>query len=140
MLISLQLSKFIYSEKAKNFCEIFPLLLTVCTAVKSKGKVLQNFVSFSEYMNFKNSKFLFYRADYCRSSICFQIGELNAGQTLLYEHQSLKSCPNPHGPCFMDGSIHKARQRARVCSTFNFIKTMPRFYEIVPTDTRQLGS
>ena len=44
--------KFIYSEKAAKFCEIFPLLLTVCTVVKSKGKILQNFVVFSEYMNF----------------------------------------------------------------------------------------
>ena len=41
-------SKFIYSEKATNFCEIFPLLLTI----KSKGKILQNFVAFSECMNF----------------------------------------------------------------------------------------
>ena len=44
--------KFIYSEKATKFCEIFPLLLTVCTVVKSKGKILQNFVAFSEYINF----------------------------------------------------------------------------------------
>ena len=44
--------KFIYSEKAIKFCEIFPLLLTVCTVVKSKGKISQNFVAFSEYMNF----------------------------------------------------------------------------------------
>ena len=28
------------------------LTLTVCTAVKSKVKILQNFVAFSEYMNF----------------------------------------------------------------------------------------
>ena len=48
--------KFIYSEKATKFCEIFPLLLTVCTVVKSKGKILQNFVAFSEYMNFKYLK------------------------------------------------------------------------------------
>ena len=40
--------KFIYSEKATKFCEIFPLLLTVCTVVKSKGKNSQNFVAFSE--------------------------------------------------------------------------------------------
>ena len=45
------LLKFIYSEKATKFCEIFPLLLTVCTVVKSKVKILQNFVAFSEYMN-----------------------------------------------------------------------------------------
>ena len=44
--------KFIYSEKATKFCEIFHLLLTVCTVVKSKGKISQNFVAFSEYMNF----------------------------------------------------------------------------------------
>ena len=50
------LLKFIYSEKATKFCEIFPLLLTVCTVVKSKGKILQNFVAFSEYMNFKISR------------------------------------------------------------------------------------
>ena len=30
------LVNFIYSEKATKFCEIFPLLLTVCTVVKSK--------------------------------------------------------------------------------------------------------
>ena len=44
--------KFIYSEKATEFCEIFTLLLTVCTVVKSKVKISQNFVAFSEYMNF----------------------------------------------------------------------------------------
>ena len=49
--------KFIYSEKATKFCETFPLLLTVCTVVKSKVKISQNFVAFSEYMNFKNVDF-----------------------------------------------------------------------------------
>ena len=44
--------KFIYSEKATEFWEIFTLLLTVCTVVKSKVDILQNFVAFSEYMNF----------------------------------------------------------------------------------------
>ena len=44
--------KFIYSEKATKFCEIFTLLLTVCTVLKSELKILQNFVAFSEYMNF----------------------------------------------------------------------------------------
>ena len=44
--------KFIHSEKAKKFCEIFTLLLTVCTVVKSKVKISQNFVAFSEYINF----------------------------------------------------------------------------------------
>ena len=46
------LLKFIYSEKATRFCEIFPLLLTTVHTVKCKGKISQNFVAFSEYMNF----------------------------------------------------------------------------------------
>ena len=45
--------KFIYSEKATKFCEIFTLLLTGTTCDKSKVKISQNFVAFSEYMNFK---------------------------------------------------------------------------------------
>ena len=47
------LLKFIYSEKATKFFEIFALLLTVFTVAKSKVKILQNSVAFSEYMNFK---------------------------------------------------------------------------------------
>ena len=46
------LVKFIYSEKATKFCEIFPLILSYVVPVKSKGKISQNFVAFSEYMNF----------------------------------------------------------------------------------------
>ena len=38
--------KFINSEKATKFCEIFTLLLSVCTADKSKVKISQNFVAF----------------------------------------------------------------------------------------------
>ena len=43
--------KFIYSEKATKFCEIFTLLLTTVHTVKSKVKISQNVVAFSEYMN-----------------------------------------------------------------------------------------
>ena len=52
--------KFIYSEKATKFCEIFPLLLSyLCSAnQQSKGKIWQNFVAFSEYMNFTVQDFL----------------------------------------------------------------------------------
>ena len=49
----LGLLKFIYSEKATKFCEISTLLLSYVVPVKSKVKILQNFVAFSEYMNFK---------------------------------------------------------------------------------------
>ena len=44
--------KFIYSEKTKKFCQIFTLLLSYVAPVKSKVKILQNFVAFSEYINF----------------------------------------------------------------------------------------
>ena len=50
----LYFAKFIYSVKATKFCDIFTLLLTVCTVVKSKVKISQNFVAFLEYMNFNN--------------------------------------------------------------------------------------
>ena len=45
--------KFIYSEKATKFCVIFTLILTTVHTIKSKVKILQKFVAFSEYMNFK---------------------------------------------------------------------------------------
>ena len=48
--------KFIYSEKATKFCEIFTLLLSYAVPVKSKVKISQNFVAFSEYMNFMPTK------------------------------------------------------------------------------------
>ena len=47
--------KFIYSEKATKFCEMFTLLLLYAVQVISKVKISQNFVGFSEYMNFINS-------------------------------------------------------------------------------------
>ena len=43
---------FIYSENATKFCEISTLLLTGTTQDKSKMEISQNFVVFSEYMNF----------------------------------------------------------------------------------------
>ena len=44
--------KLIYSEKATKFCEISTLLLSYAVPVKSNVEILQNFVAFSEYMNF----------------------------------------------------------------------------------------
>ena len=46
--------KFIYSEKATKFCKIFTLLLSYMVPVKNKVEISQNFVAFSEYMNFKD--------------------------------------------------------------------------------------
>ena len=47
--------KFMYSEKDKIFCKIFTLLLSYVLPVKIKVKILQNFVAFSEYMNFNKA-------------------------------------------------------------------------------------
>ena len=44
--------KLMYSEKATKFWEIFTFLLSNVLRVKSKVKISQNFVAFSEYMNF----------------------------------------------------------------------------------------
>ena len=55
--------KFIYSKKATKFCKIFTLLLSYVVPVKSKVKISQNFVAFSEYMIFTKSKYsLTYKA------------------------------------------------------------------------------
>jgi hypothetical protein len=49
--------KFIYSEKATNFFEISTVDLSYVVPVKSTVEISQNFMAFSEYMNFKfNSK------------------------------------------------------------------------------------
>ena len=44
--------KFIYSEKATKFCEISNVDLSYVVPVKSTVEILQNFLAFSEYMNF----------------------------------------------------------------------------------------
>ena len=48
--------KFINSEKATKFCEIFPLLLITVHTAKSKEKISQNFLAFSEKLNFNKSE------------------------------------------------------------------------------------
>ena len=48
--------KFIYSEKATIFCEISTNYLSYVLPVKYLVEISQNFVAFSEYMNFKNDQ------------------------------------------------------------------------------------
>ena len=43
---------FIYSEKATEFCETSTVDLSYVVMVKSTVDISQNFVAFSEYMNF----------------------------------------------------------------------------------------
>ena len=51
-MLSLSIVKFIYSEKATNVCEISTVDLSYVVTVKSTVEISQNFVAFSEYMNF----------------------------------------------------------------------------------------
>ena len=44
--------KFIYSEKATNFCEISTIDLSYVVTVKSTMEILQKFLALSEFMNF----------------------------------------------------------------------------------------
>ena len=48
--------KLIYSEKATKFWEISTVDLSYVVPVKSTVEISQNFVAFSEYMNFMNKK------------------------------------------------------------------------------------
>ena len=49
------LVKFVYSEKVTKFCEIFILLLSTVHTDKSKVKISQNFVAFTDYMNLNST-------------------------------------------------------------------------------------
>ena len=44
------------SEKATHFCKISTVDLSYVVTVKSAVEISQNFVAFSEYMNFKRSQ------------------------------------------------------------------------------------
>ena len=46
--------KFVYSEKAIQFCKISTVDLFYVVPFKSTVEILQTFVAFSEYINFKN--------------------------------------------------------------------------------------
>ena len=69
--------KFIYSQKAIKFCKISNLLLSYVVPVKSKLKISQNVVAFSEYMNFNWLLFLFC-ATYTRAqNVCLGLPVCN---------------------------------------------------------------
>ena len=49
--------KFIYSKKATKFWEISTNYLSYVLPVKKLGEISQNFVAFSEYLNFNRDSF-----------------------------------------------------------------------------------
>ena len=89
-------SKFIYSEKATRFCKIFILLLFYVVPVKSKVKILQNVVAFSEYMYFNRSESATMYILIISIGIYYQITSLifHSIFTQLFSksHQSLRIC------------------------------------------------
>ena len=101
--------KFIYSEKATKFCEISTLLLSYVVPVKSKVEISQNFVAFSEYMNFKktrknNRKISYLSVTFAQHSQIHsakQQQQINFGNTLICIlffrlHSHAGSCGQPH--------------------------------------------
>ena len=50
--------KFIYSEKATKFCEISIVDLSFIVPIKFMVEISQNFVVFSEDINFNSNRFL----------------------------------------------------------------------------------
>ena len=50
-----QVLKFICSEEATKFCETSTVDLSYVVPVKPTVEISQNFVAFSEYMNFRNT-------------------------------------------------------------------------------------
>ena len=110
--------KFIYSEKATKFLKISTLLLTGTTWDKSKVEISQNFVAFSEYMNFTHVPLIFF----LKLSPNAYLGD-NFANTLLFSvftkgmsvRQSWEVFTYVwHMKIFILGLIYKER----VCTTF----------------------
>ena len=83
-----------YSDKATKFCKISTLLLSYVALVKSKVEISQNFVAFSEYMNFKRKKMT------CRASWRY---EPDAGPSLIFS----SILDTSHHGCIQDDQISK---------------------------------
>ena len=66
---------FIYSEKATKFCKISTLFLSFVVPVKSKVGIWQNFVAFSEYMNFMYV---------CMATTCAQASHVFLRASIIY--------------------------------------------------------
>ena len=100
-------------RRPQNFCEIFPLLLTVCTAVKSKGKISQNFVAFSEYMNVKNKTEKSFCPDYFLL-FAFDYTINDTAQLLGIPKWYLKRKKTDRF-CFDNSNLLSSKQTSKVC-------------------------
>ena len=99
--------KFIYSEKATKFCEIFTLLLTACTVVKSKVKISQNCVAFSEFMNFNiNILIAFFNGMKLTDSRCFAAWKCVSTNKFVTVSLDFKSSTGVFGRLSIVQTIH----------------------------------
>ena len=86
--------KFIHSEKATKFCKISTLDLTVLHMVKFMVETSQNFVAFSEYMNFMAICCVFFivlshkmaRMGYTQNSVEYQLPQFPRLALTLLPH------------------------------------------------------
>ena len=87
--------KRIYSEKATKFWGISTLLLPYVVPVKSKVEILQNFVAFSEYVNF-NSKVISYK---CQQGVRRWSLMAKSCQRSLWTRPNIKCTLTSPPPC-----------------------------------------
>ena len=100
--------KFIYSENAAKFCKFSTLILSTVHADKSKVKILQNFVAFSEYMNFTGAiKVLVFWEDHKFCNV--RTNRKIAPTFLVYRIDSLNKC--------LDGQ-ESIRMSKKYCKNF----------------------
>jgi hypothetical protein len=88
------LLKFIYSEKAPKFCKISTLDLTITTWDKSTVDISQNFVTFSEYMNFNQLE-----------KLTKSLGLLREHEFDIWSRSILKKSMGPSNQIFFRGEI-----------------------------------
>ena len=83
--------KLIDSEKAKKICEIFTVDLSYVLTVKSTVEILQNFVAFSEYMNFNLHFFLEFNFVFIflTNLISMRLGYVNSFEEMSISHAFL---------------------------------------------------
>ena len=79
-----------------EFCEIFTLLLSYVVPVKSKVKLLQNFVAFSEYMNFTNKKCGYANLQNLETDVAGDQTKELKFKTRRRRNLKEKRFPNPH--------------------------------------------
>ena len=115
--------KFVYSEKATKFCEIFTLLLSVCTVDKSKLEILQNFVAFLEYMILNFTKIQLFKKILLSWWFLFKshgISKFCLNTSTRQSNQTKVNCLNPY-PKEQSNSLIQLKKLWCFCITYKDI-------------------